>query len=270
MHPRCRIYRSLIPAHALQNSFSRALGFTRLPREVDCEAGGVCVAMAVAGDLNFCILAEFDSDEIVIGYESRDSVQMAADALKTHEFSSSSAHVVSCSDNSDWRILSWRLTSPAALKSFTVCAECSAGPGVGVGWIGAVAVSTGVAAIPVAPPADFNSIVASAVALRKLSSFDCASEHETCDIQCLWTLPSTDFFPSVDVYLVSGDPSQAAEQSSRTLIWHGRSASGVFIICDALLSLPMHVLLTGTTVMLQRVALARVPVSAPFIASTND
>lgn len=229
--------------------------------------------MAVAGNLHFCILAEFDNGDVIVGCESPQNFGFISDALQMHEFISSNAHVLDSGGNPEWRILSWIASSMSSLKTFSICACSKSGPDLSVGWIGAVAVGADFPAVHLAssaagsvisPVSSAAAITASAIASRKIESFECFPEHEDCDIQCLWTLPSSAFFPTVDVYLISQDSSPKTSGQSDSLIWQGRSASGVFIIRDAPLVLPMQVVLMGTDMMLQRNVLARVSVSVPW------
>jgi len=252
-----------------QDSFSRAVGFTCVPSEDNRESESFSATIAVAGNLHFCILAEFVTGDVAIGCESHQSIETISNSLQIHEFRSLNARVLNYNGNREWRLLSWNVHSIAALKTFTVCACSRGGPDVGIGWIGAVAVGKHIPAAPVASSADFNCIHASATASRKMLSFACAPEDETCNIQCLWNLPSSAFFPSVDIYLVSKDSPLEASEHSDSLIWQGRSASGFFIITDVPLSLPLYVVFMGTDLMLQRITLARVQVSAPFALSSN-
>jgi hypothetical protein len=242
-----------------QNSFSRALGFTCIAKKVSCESGGFHAAIAVSGALGFCILAEFECGDVIFGCEQAISVAMAADALQMPDMTILNANVVNCGDDSKWRFLSWHMSSTAALKTFTICATSSCGPDVGIGWVGAVAVGAQAPAASAAESMAVDGVTAVAVASRTMSSFDCATGCETCDIQCLWSAPSAAFFPCVDVYLASEVPQR------ETPSWCGRSASGVFIIRDALLSPHMRVVLMGITSMLQRITLADVSVAASFI-----
>jgi hypothetical protein len=231
--------------------------------------------MAVAGNLHFCILAEFDNGDVIVGCECPQNFGFISDALQMHDFISLNARVLDSGGNQEWRILSWSASSTASLKTFSMCACSKSGPDVNVGWIGAVAVGADFPAVHLVSSAACNSILtissaaaitASAVASRKIASFECFPEHETCDIQCLWTLPSSAFFPSVDVYLISQDSPLKMLGQTDSLIWQGRSALGVFIIRDAPLVLPMQVVLMGTDMMLRREVLARISISVPWIA----
>jgi hypothetical protein len=216
--------------------------------------------MAVAGDLSYCFLAEFDSGDVIIGCESELCAEAAAEALDMHDFSTS--NVLCRSSHGQWRIVTWRPTSASPLKAFTVCAASRRG---GAGWVGAVCVGADIVLPHAAPSPALHIVAASAVACRKAASFDCCAGCETCDIQCLWTPPSSSFFPGVDVYLLL----ERLDQPD-ALIWQGRSASGMFIIHDAPLSVPMHIVLMVSTSLLQRATLARVPVSGSFTESDGE
>jgi hypothetical protein len=214
-------------------------------------------------------LAEFVTGDVAIGCECHESIELISNLLNIHPFCTLNARVLNYSDNQEWRLLSWNASSTAALKTFTICACSRGGPEVSIGWIGAVTVGKDSPAAPVASLANSNSIHASAIASRKILSFECAPECETCNIQCLWNLPSSSFFPFIDIYLVSKDSLLKAPERSDSWTWQGRSASGLFIITDAALSLPMYVVFMGTNSMLQRIMLARVPVRAPFVRSSD-
>jgi hypothetical protein len=228
--------------------------------------------MAVAGNLNFSIVAEFEDGPTLIGCESVDDVQIVAGSLSIQDFCPLKACHLHASYNPEWRVLSWNSSFVAALKQVTVCARSQSGPGVKIGWIGAVGVAQDSPNDPAAAAAEheLNSLSASAVASKRIHSFACASENESCDIQCLWNQPSSSFFPFVDIYLAVPDVPITMPENTKSQIWQGRSATGVLVISNVCLHSPMQVVFVGTSYSLKRVELARVTVCAPWVQACID
>jgi hypothetical protein len=222
--------------------------------------------MAVAGSLSFSIVAEFEDGHVMIGCEGVDNFQIVADALKIRECRRLQAIDLHITGTQEWRVLSWNSRFSTALKQITICACSQSGSDAKIGWIGAVSVGRATpvdsAVIPV--EADPICISASAVASRRITSFECAPEHEICDIQCVWTQISNSYFPFVDIYLDAKDTSLPVAATAESRIWQGRSASSMFVISNARVSSQLQVVLMGTNCLLQRVELARVAVSVPW------
>jgi hypothetical protein len=228
--------------------------------------------MAVAGNLNFSIVAEFEDGPTIIGYESVDDVEIVAGSLSIQDYCPLQACNLHASCNAEWRVLSWNSSFVAALKQVTVCARSQSGPGVKIGWIGAVGVAQDSPNDPAAAAAEheLNSVSASAVASKRIHSFACASENESCDIQCLWSQPCSRFFSFVDIYLAVPDAPVTIPECTKSQIWQGRSATGVFVISNVSLHFPVQVVFVGTSCSLQRVELARITVCAPCIQACSN
>jgi hypothetical protein len=267
-------------SYNLQNSFARLLGFTCMPCETKCGQQYFSVTMAVAGILSFSIVAQFDDDTVIIGCEHQQDAQAIARALGIHQFNSLNVLEPVPGRVQEWRVVSWFTRCNASLTSFTICACSTSGFEVKMGWIGAITVGQDVPVSVAAAPADHNCISARACASRKVMSFANAPGDEVCDIQCLWTRPSNQFFPFVDVYVESiprhNGPDNALgfggfveETDVESLCWRGRSTSGVFVITNACLSLPQRIVLMGMNSMLQRVVLARIDIRVPWIESQH-
>ena len=245
-----------------------------MPCKKKCSPQHFSVVMAVAGVLSFSIIADFDDDSVIIGYEHSEDVEIIARALGIHEFKSLNICQPAHGGVQEWRVLSWFTSCTAALKTFTICACSKSGSDVKMGWVGAITVGQDAPqSLPVAP-AEVNFVSAHACASRRVISFASASGDEVCDIQCLWTPPSSPFFPFVDVYLESvplpNDPEndlRFGQTNAESLVWQGRSASGVFFIAEACLSSPQQICLMGTNSLLQRVLLARIDIRVPWAES---
>jgi hypothetical protein len=226
--------------------------------------------MAVAGNLNFSIVAEFEDGPTLIGYESVDDVEIVTGFLSIQDFCPLQACYLHASCNPEWRVLSWNSSLVAALKQVTVCARSQSGPGVKIGWIGAFGLAQDCDAVAAVAEHELNRLSASAVASKRIHSFACASENESCDIQCVWSQPSRSFFPFVDIYLAVPDVPITIPENTKSQIWQGRSATGVFVISNICMYRPMQVVLVGTSCSLQRVELARVTVRAPWVQAYSN
>jgi hypothetical protein len=233
--------------------------------------------MAVAGNLNFCVVAEFEHGHVFIGCERDADTHVVAAALKIQEFNSlksCDAHVGSITGVSQlWRLLSWKSDCATSPRQITICACTQSGSEAKIGWVGAVSVQRMPPADVAAVPADaaLNSLSAAAFASRKMIFFDCASELETYDIHCFWSQAklSDNFFPFVDIYLDANDACLTTPSKAELRNWQGRSASGVFIISDASACLPLQVVIIGTNCLLQRVELARIDVVVPWLIAPS-